>query len=221
MGRYEICVFDLDGTLTDPKEGIVHSYQHALSAFGIREEPENLVKFIGPPLRNVFGGHYGFSESDAEKAVKQFREYFQDAGFLENVLYPGIPEGLQRLKDGGMTLAVATNKITADARRILEHFGIDGFFSAVSGDRPDGSLSKDGKREIIRIALDALGPERGKAAVMIGDREIDIIGAEKAGIDSIGVTWGYGSIEELQKAGAKMIAGSVDEACRLVMGEEI
>jgi phosphoglycolate phosphatase len=213
---YDLCVFDLDGTLTDPKTGITKSYQYALSAFGIHEELENLVQFIGPPLRETFSKTYGFSPDDTEKAVAKFREYFSKTGILENTVYPGIPELLQALTDKGKVLAVATNKVAVYSRRILEHFGLAQFFSAVSGDEMDGSLTTHGKREIIRLALDAPDPERQKAAVMIGDRKHDILGARDVGIDSIGVTWGYGSRAELEEAGATRIAESPDELLKML-----
>lgn len=214
---YELCLFDLDGTLTDPKAGITKSYQYALSAFGIWEEPENLTRFIGPPLRETFGKTYGFSEADVEKAVARFREYFTETGLYENTVYPGVPEALKVLKDSGKTLAVATNKVTVYSQKILEHFGLDGFFAFVSGDEMDGSLAKNGKQEIIRIALDALDPGREKTAVMIGDRMLDIVGARGAGIGSIGITWGYGTRGELEDAGAARIAESPDALCRMIL----
>ncbi|MCL2085284.1 MAG: HAD hydrolase-like protein [Oscillospiraceae bacterium] len=215
---YELCVFDLDGTLTDPKEGITKSYQHALSAFGIHEEADELTKFIGPPLRETFGSYYGFSAQDTERAVAKYREYFFETGIFQNVVYPKIPEALQELKNKNVTLAVATNKVTLLASRILEHFKLGGFFSFVSGDEMDGRLTKNGKRDIIRIALDALDPKRERAAVMIGDRGIDITGANEAGIDGIGVLWGYGSRGELEEAGAKQTAASPGELLRMISG---
>ena len=216
---YNICLFDLDGTLTDHKLGITKSFQYALSAFGIREELDNLIKLIGPPLRESFRDFYGFSDIETEKAVAKYREYFTETGLYENTVYPDIPEALRKLKAKGKTLAVATSKVTAYANRILEHFNLDEYFSFVSGDEMDGSLTKDGKRDVISIALDVLYPERKAPAVMIGDRMHDIIGARGAGIDSIGNTWGYGSRDELDSAGATWIVDSVDELSRLLIGE--
>ncbi|MCL2004519.1 MAG: HAD hydrolase-like protein [Oscillospiraceae bacterium] len=218
---YDLCLFDLDGTLTDPAAGIVNSYRHALSAFGIPAEAEQLVKFIGPPLREVFGQVYGFSETDTERVVAKYREYFAVTGLFENTVYPGVPELLQALRDNGKTLAVATSKAGAYACRVLEHFGLDGFFAFVSGDAMDGSLSRGGKREIIRLALEALDPGREKTAVMIGDRKHDIHGARDAGIDSIGVAWGYGARGELEEAGAARIAETPEELGRMILEESL
>ena len=128
---------------------------------------------------------------------------------------------LQKLTDSGKTLAVATSKAAFYANRILEHFDIDRYFVYVSGDALDGSLTKNGKVDIIRIVLDALDPVRKMPVVMIGDRMHDISGAREAGIDSIGNTWGYGSREELETAGATSIVDSVDELYRLLTGETV
>lgn len=212
-----LCLFDLDGTLTDPKLGITKSYQYALSSFGIHEELENLVKFIGPPLRDVFKDTYGFSDADTEKVVAKFREYFSTTGLFENDAYDGTYELLQVLKDNGVVMAVATSKVTKYTLQILEHFKLDGYFSFVSGDEMDGSLTKSGKREIIRIARDKLDPDHMLKAVMIGDRKHDIIGAYENGIDSIGVLWGYGSRSELEEAGATMIVETPAELGRLIL----
>ena len=216
---YDLCLFDLDGTLTDPMIGITKSYQYALAAFGIHEKPEDLAKFIGPPIRENFRDFYGFSDSDTEKAVAIFREYFSEKGLLENTIYPEIPDALKKLEDSGKTLAVATSKVTVYTHPILKHFNIDKHFAFVSGDEMDGRNTRNGKSDIIRIALDALDPERNMRAVMIGDRKHDILGAKDIGIDSIGVTWGYGSRAELEEAGATFIAETIGDLCRLILEE--
>ena len=213
---YDLCLFDVDGTLTDPQLGLTRSYQYALEKFGIHEELDNLMKFIGPPLRENFRNFYGFSDADTEKAVVIFREYFTQTGLYENKLYPEIPETLQKLEDRGIILAVATNKVKIYTDKILEYFGIGRYFSLVSGDEPDGSLTVNGKRDIIRNVLDTLDPERKMSTVMIGDREHDIIGARENGIDSIGIMWGYGSRAELEKAGATIIIETAAELCNIV-----
>ncbi|HNZ40778.1 MAG TPA: HAD hydrolase-like protein [Clostridia bacterium] len=217
--RYTLCLFDLDGTLTDPKIGITKSFQYALSYFGIHEELDNLTNFIGPPLRESFKNSYGFSDTDTEKAVAKYREYFTATGLYENAVYPKIPETLEKLKNNGCILAVATSKVTAYAKKILKHFNLDGYFTLVSGDEMDGSLTKNGKHALINIALDRLDPERTLSVVMIGDRKDDIIGANNAGIDSIGVLWGYGTVEELETANATKIVHTSDELYSLIIEE--
>jgi len=214
---YGLCLFDLDGTLIDPKLGITKSFQYALASFGVHAEPDSLTRFIGPPLRETFR-IYGFSGSDIEKAVDKYREYFAETGIYNNTIYPGIPETLQKLLDSGKILAVVTSKVTAYTVRILEYHNLVKYFSFVSGDEMDGSLTTSGKREVIRIALDALDPGRNMSAVMIGDRKHDIDGAREVGIDSIGNTWGYGSYNELTTAGATRIVDSVNELYNLIMG---
>jgi len=214
---YDLCLFDLDGTLTDPKIGITRSFQYALSYFGIVEETENLTRFIGPPLRESFS-EYSLSTSEISIAVEKYREYFARTGIFENTLYDGIPELLNRLVDYEIILGVATNKPTIYARRILEHFMLDSYFSFVSGDELDGSNTTMGKRDIISIALDNLDMTRSLVAVMIGDRKNDILGAADTRIDSIGITWGYGSIDELKEAGATQIATSVTELYSMITG---
>ena len=208
---YNLYLFDLDGTLTDPKIGITKSYQYALAAFGIHEEPDNLTKFIGPPLREIFS-FYGFSGSDTEKAVAKFREYYTDKGLFENVVYPGVPEILDKLKNNGLIMAVVTSKVTIYANRILEHFNLNEYFSLVLGDTMDGSLTKSGKSGLIITALETLKKPR-MLPVMVGDRLHDILGARDAGIDSIGVTWGYGTPDELKRAGATWIVNKPSELC--------
>jgi len=214
---YDLCIFDLDGTLTDPKLGITRSFQYALASFGIHAELDSLIKFIGPPLRDSFRISYGFSDDDTEQAVVKFREYYAETGVFENFVYPDIPDLLQKLKDSGKTLAVATNKVYLYTDKILGHFDLNRYFSFVSGDDMDGSLTKNGKRDIINIALDALDPERKMPAVMISDRELDIFGARDVGIDSIGNTWGYGSRSELEAAGATWIVDNADEVYNLIV----
>jgi phosphoglycolate phosphatase len=213
----KICLFDLDGTLTDPALGISKSYHHALSAFGIEEELASLTRFIGPPLREVFANVYGFSAAEIDAAVVKFREYFATTGLYENEVYPGVIEMLQSLQAVDITMAVATNKVRDYSQRILDHFQLAPYFAFLSGDELDGSLTKNGKQEIIRLALDALDPERKITTVMIGDREHDILGAKQNGLASIAVTWGYGSRAELEAAGADWIVDTPGELVELVL----
>jgi len=215
---YDLCIFDLDGTLTDPGLGITKSYRHALAPFGIHEELDDLTRFIGPPLRDVFRDVYGFSDSDTEKAVALYREYYSTNGLLENIVYPGIPELLQYLVDNQKTLAVATNKVRLYTVEILKHFELERYFTFVSADEMDGSLTRNGKRDIIQTVLETIDPERSLSAAMIGDRKIDVHGACETGIHSIGVTWGYGSRQELLDAGATHLADTPDELRRLLVG---
>ena len=208
---YDLIIFDLDGTLTDPRLGITRSHQYALAAFGFNEELKDLEKFIGPPLRDVYRDYYSMSAADIEKAVVVFREYFAQTGIFENEVYPNIPELLQKLKAQGKTLAVATGKARLYAEKILEYFYLDRYFDYVSGDEMDGSLTRHGKRDIIRMVMEKLDPQSKMKAVMIGDRYHDIEGAHDNEIAGIGVLWGFGSAAELEDAGADIIVKSTDE----------
>ena len=207
----KVILFDLDGTLTDPKEGITRSVQHALRYYGI-EEPDldKLCPFIGPPLTDSFQELYGFSLPQAKEAIEKYREYFSVTGIFENEVYPGIPEMLGMLKKKGFTLAVATSKPEEYSIRILEHFGLDPYFALVGG--ADMTETRVKKGEIIAYTLDRLGVNSKETPVMmVGDRKHDVIGAKENGIPCVGVLFGYGSREELLEAGADALAESVKE----------
>ncbi|MBR3826035.1 MAG: HAD hydrolase-like protein [Lachnospiraceae bacterium] len=217
----EYLLFDLDGTLMDPKLGITTCVQHALQSFGI-EEPDldKLEPFIGPPLKDSFMQFYGFDEKQAEAAVDKYRERFQDIGLFENEIYSGIREMLRTLQKKGMHLAVASSKPTVFVERILEHFKIRKYFEVVVGSELDGRrVNKD---EVVQEALSRLfsGGFVDRAKVyMIGDRKFDIEGARAQEVESVGVSYGYGSIEELKEAGADYIVRTVGELENLLYRE--
>lgn len=201
-------LFDLDGTLTDPMEGITKSVQYALKKQGIIEEDLwNLTKFIGPPLMDSFQKYYGFSEEEAKQAVVDYREYFSPTGKFENKVYEGIPTMLAALKEQGFTLALATSKPEVFALDILEHFELKQYFDFVGGALLDGRTDK---AEVISYVLTSIEAKK-EETVMIGDREHDLIGAAKNGLFSVGVLYGYGDREEHEKAGAGQIVETVEE----------
>ena len=204
-----VALFDLDGTLTDPKVGITKSVRHALARVGVdAPDLDALVVYIGPPLQDSFVSIAGLSEADAAEALIGYREYFADRGLYENEPYVGIADLLTGLADDGWTLAVATSKPTVFAERILDHFGLRAHFAVVAGAELDGSRRH--KHDVIDHALVQLGcgPE---GCVMIGDREHDVLGAHRHGIPAIGVLWGYGSREELEAAGADRIVATISQ----------
>lgn len=214
MPRYAYCLFDLDGTLTDPGEGITRSVAYALSFFGIEVKDRTaLYPFIGPPLVDSFSTFYGFSPEQARQAVERYREYFSRQGIFENELYPGIKELLGNLKRHGVRILLASSKPEVYARKILEHFQLLPFFDFVAAATMDDTRSK--KTDVVRYALESCGisPDR---AVMIGDRHHDIEGAKDNTLESIGVLWGYGSREELSAAGATLLAESVPQLASLL-----
>lgn len=213
---YENILFDLDGTLTDPKEGITNSVAYALERFGITvPDKQTLEVFIGPPLADSFTEYYGFNNEDAIKAIAIYREYFRDRGIFENCVYPGISEMLEKLKKAGKTLILATSKPEVFAKRILKHFELSQYFFTVTGSLLDNTRTD--KHEVIESALLAAGISDRLHTVMVGDRMHDIIGAKKSFLPSVGVTYGYGSRAELDKAGADIIVESVSELTALLL----
>lgn len=234
-------LFDLDGTLTDPKEGICRSVQYALHAFGI-EEPDidKLEPFIGPPLMDSFMEFYGMTKERAAEAVVKYRERFSVTGWSENVVYDGIPHMLQSLRKAGYVLAVASSKPTVFVEKILTHFGLRDQFSVVVGSELDGR--RTGKDEVIEETLRRLFAEDGGLSaarggakeagspnaenadtarydelLMIGDRRFDVEGAHAHGIRCVGVAYGYAQPGELERAQADFIADSPDELLELLL----
>jgi len=213
---YQYCLFDLDGTLTDSGLGITKSVRYALNSFGIDVAGlDALLGFVGPPLREAFMEFYGFSRESADRAVAAYREYYTEKGIFENVLYPGVTEMLCALRDSGRVIALATSKPTVFAETILAHFRIGDYFTAVVGSELGGERSR--KDEVIRCVLESLGGPPAREAVMVGDRKHDIIGARETDTGSIGVTYGFGSREELVSCGAKVIVRSVAELTEVLL----
>ncbi|AOZ94131.1 HAD hydrolase-like protein [Paenibacillus crassostreae] len=207
--QFQNVLFDLDGTLTDPKMGITQGVQYALSRFDIVENNlDTLEPFIGPPLSFSFAEFYGFSELDCMKAIGYYREYYGDQGMFENVVYPGIPELLQMLVNQQRTLFVATSKPTEYAEKIIQHFGLDRYFQQVYGSNLDDTGSD--KSEIISNVIHKSSLEKTNV-MMIGDRKYDIIGANNNGVVSIAVEYGYGSREELLDCKPTYIVETVEK----------
>ena len=212
---YDIILFDLDGTLSDSGPGIMHSVRYALAKYGIAGESEEaLRRFVGPPMIESYMKFYGFDHEQAVQALAYYREDYLAGAIYMNTPYEGMEETLKSLKAAGKTLVVATGKPTSMAEDVLRHFGWEGSFSYIAGATRDESRSE--KNEIIDYALDALGVSDQAGVLMVGDRDNDVLGAEKAGVDCCGVLWGYGSREELQGAGAKYLIEKPEELARLV-----
>ncbi|MBQ8605747.1 MAG: HAD family hydrolase [Clostridia bacterium] len=208
-------LFDLDGTLTDPKVGITKSVAYALAHYGIEvKELDTLCPFIGPPLIHSFMKYYGFTEEKASEAVDVYREYFSVTGLFENEVYDGIEDMLKALKASGKRLFVATSKPEKFAKQILEHFSLAQYFECIRG--IEMHEEKVEKPEIVRRVLEGYGLDKAES-VMVGDRFYDIVGAKENGIASIGVTYGYGDYEELFKYGADKIAYNVNGLKEMLM----
>jgi phosphoglycolate phosphatase len=201
-------LFDLDGTLSDPRPGITGAVQHALTRMGIVEaDPARLTGFIGPPLGLSFERYYGLGEAAARVAVEHYREYFGTRGLYENALYPGIAGLLAELQERGTRLALVTVKPTRYAERILEHFRIARHFEAMVG--TEMSELRASKEQIVGDGLRRLGGADG--AVVVGDREDDVKAARRHGVPSVGVAYGYGGRDELERAAPTLVVDSVAE----------
>lgn len=207
MKKYKNILFDLDGTLIDSKQGIVNSIKYALDFFNINVEDEKkLYKFIGPPLRESFKKYYKFNEEDTELAVEKYREYYKEKGVFQNHLYVGIDNLLKELVNNGKNLIIATSKPEMFAKKIIEDLEINDYFSFICGSTLDSSREK--KADVIKHIL-TTNNLKTEDCVMIGDKSQDVIGAQKTGIDSIGVLYGYGDYDELVNAKATYIVDSV------------
>ncbi len=216
MHKYKVILFDLDGTLTDPKEGITLSVQYALQKFNIVEEDlTKLIPFIGPPLYDSFREYYEFSDEDAKQAITYYREYFTTKGMYQNAVYPGITEMLDALACQNRLLAVATSKPTVFSEQILKHFVLYDFFKLIVGSNLDGTRVV--KSEVIAYVLQNMASIAKESIVMVGDRKHDIIGAQSNGIDSIAVGFGYGTPEELLAAGPTYLVESVEQLAKLLL----
>ena len=232
---FKYVLFDLDGTLTDSGEGITRAVQYALHEQGI-EEPDlhRLDSFVGPPLDVSFKSRYGMNDEQMLRAVKKFREYYEPIGIFENRVYEGIPEMLDACRKEGITLAVASSKPQLFVHQVLEHFDIEKYFSVIVGSEMDGRRTD--KKEVVDEALrqltelarekdDAKAPARVCAiresmalqTAMVGDRCYDMEGAAEHHLKAVGVSYGYGSEEELRDSGAHMVAGTVAELQQMLL----
>ncbi|MEL7187659.1 MAG: HAD hydrolase-like protein [Pseudomonadota bacterium] len=204
--------FDLDGTLTDPYEGITKCILYAIDKLGFERPSDDwLYKSIGPPLWDTFPEVVG--DDLTIRAVELYRERFNDVGWLENKPYDGILDALTAVHDTGARLFVATAKPQKAAARIIEHFGMGQFFTEVYGSEPDGTRSRKG--DLLEWAIGRNEPVEHR--VMIGDRKHDLIGAVANGMHPVGVSYGYGSVAELERAGARSIAASPAEIPALLL----
>ena len=200
-------LFDLDGTLTDSGEGIINCAIYAMEHYNLPIPPrEELRVFVGPPLTETFV-KFGIKPEDAQEAVKIYRERYIPTGMYENELYPGIPELLRELQKQGHILCIATSKPESLALEILHHFDIDKYFHHICGATMDHS--RDTKEQVISHLLTQCKSDY--PWVMVGDTAFDVIGAKAHDIPAIGVSWGYGLVEEMQNAGAAAIVYDTHE----------
>lgn len=212
---YDVFLFDLDGTLTDPSEGITNSVVYALEKFGISvDDKKSLYKFIGPPLVEGFSKFCGFSPEDSLKATEYYRETFSVKGIYENEVYDGVAEVLERLNEMGKKVILATSKPEVFAKEILRYFELTKYFHFIAGATFDST--RNTKEAVIKYALKETGISDTAKTVMVGDREHDIFGAKANGIDSIGVLYGFGDSDELTAAGATHIIENICDVLNYV-----
>lgn len=208
--KYEVILFDLDGTLTESGPGIVNAVEYTLQKYGIDEpDKEKHKRFIGPPLKVSFMKYYGFTEENVAEAVAVFRSYYHEKGIYENSAYPGTRRMLADLSSRGYRLAVATSKARPMAEIVIPRFGLADHLEGIYAAEMDGRFGT--KSAVIEHAMEEMGVTDKSKVLMIGDREHDILGAKACGIDSMGVLYGYGSRDELEAAGADMIADTVED----------
>lgn len=212
MKYYKTILFDLDGTLTDPKEGITKCILYSLSHFGIEEtDMKKLEEFIGPPLDDSFMEFYKMDYDTAWKAVEKYRERYNTVGKYENKVYEGIPQMLEMLKASGRKIGLATSKPEPMAIDIMNKFELSQYFDEITGSDYEGT-----RHEKYLVIIEALkrmniSEKDYDTVLMIGDRKHDIIGAKKAGIDSLGVYFGYAKENELEENGADYIVNTVSD----------
>lgn len=219
MMKYNTILFDLDGTLTDPKEGITKCVAYALRHFDVQAKNlDSLTCYIGPPLAVSFPEYHGISEEDTPTAVAKYRERFSDVGWAENVVYEGIEDLLAALKAAGKKVLVATSKPEVFATRILEHFDLAKYFDLICG-APMHAPKGHGKADVIRDALERAGVTELSEVIMVGDRLHDVEGAHMVGLPCIGVLYGYGDREEMETYHADYIAEDVKALRALLLGD--
>lgn len=205
-------IFDLDGTITDPKEGITRSAVYALQTLGYpAPDKSELEWFIGPPLLRSFMEHTGCSEAAGKRLIEKYRERYKTIGVHENILYPGIETLLSELDAAGKILAIASSKPAVFVRQILGEFKLTKYFTVIEGSDMEGTHVE--KEDVLKSALDKLGP----GAVMIGDRKFDILAGQKFGLKTIGAGYGYAQGDELIRAGADIIAKTPAEIGEILL----
>jgi len=217
--KQKVILFDLDGTITDPKIGITKSFQYALQHFGIQvDNLDALEPVIGPPLKKSFSEFYHLSEDQIERAIEKYRERFSTVGLYENEIYDGMENLLKELSEAGYILEIASSKPTVFVEKICEHFKIKQYFTHIVGSFLDGRRGE--KEEVVEKAI-RLSKATPDHIIMVGDRIYDVIGAHKKGIAVIGVSYGYGGRQELEEAGADVIVDTVAQLREELLGRKI
>ncbi|WP_304068148.1 HAD hydrolase-like protein [Megamonas hypermegale] len=215
MSKFKYILFDLDGTLIDSGAGIIKGVKYALRKYGIEEENEaQLRTFVGPPLNQQFAKCYGFSAEKSMEAVKFFREYYETKGILENEMYAGIDKVLQKLKEQGKFLMVATSKPEKFAHNILAQHDLEKYFDFIGGSLTDGSRVT--KIQVLDYVLKTNRIKNPQEVLMIGDTKFDMLGAKHFNLASLAVTYGYGTEEELLEIKPDFVVNSPKEILHIM-----
>ena len=217
MSRYSTLLFDLDGTIIDSAPGVMECFRYTAGQMGM-EMPENPRCLLGPPLTVSFRKYFGLDDDAVGMAVQVYREHYSKVSLFNASVYNGVPEMLRRLSKAGIRLGIATCKAQIFAEQIMERFGLAQFFTFIGGAGIDGSRNE--KAEVIEYVLRNMGDPDKSGVLMIGDRDNDVFGAQAAGIDCMGVLWGYGSGKELSLGGAVKIADTPDKAADILLRKE-
>lgn len=217
MKKYDVALFDLDGTVSQSALGIRLCIQKTLDKMN-KPHPDlsDYSKFIGPPLVHTFRDLCGLSESEAQTAVEIYVDFYDVYGVSANVLYDGMAQTLAKLKENGVQLAICSSKHESVANSVVDMLGVRDAFDAVCGSTVDGTRKE--KEDLIPYALNTLG-YCGNSIVMIGDTKFDAIGAEKCGVDFIGVEYGYGNVDEMISCGCTMLAKSPRDIIGYILGD--
>lgn len=217
MKKYDYVIFDFDGTVTDTGEGILKSLQYSFEQMG-HEVPDlsDLKKFIGPPIHYSYVTFYGIDESEVEQYIKKYRERYRKIGIYECFVYDGMVETLKTLRENGVKIGIASSKPISLVYDVMEYLKLTEYFDAVVGTQFDDS-NHPGKTDLVLQSMEKLGDGAKERTLMVGDRYFDIDGAAGAGVDSVGVTYGYGSREEFLEHGATYIANSPKEILDIVL----
>lgn len=212
---FDYILFDFDGTVFDTVEGITKSVQYALKKHGINAQLNELRVFAGPPLADMFAEKYGFSHEESVELVRDFRERYLPVGLYECRVFPGVRELLCALRSAGKKTGIATSKPQNLAVELLDRAGLREYFDVISGAGDDGSDCE--KRQVCKRAMELLNADTD-AAILVGDRKYDVIGAHQCGIPCIGVRYGYAPPGELEAAGAEYIADTTQDVYEIIVG---
>ena len=218
--RYKYVFFDFDGTISDSKSGVIEAVVHVLDHFGMHvSDTEPLKCYVGPPLELAFMEYAGLAPEHIGEVVRLYRSYYNAHCLEQNYLFDGIRELFSVLRENGCKVIVATNKYQTIVEGLIDDFGITDLVDFIAGH--DEAAGRNTKADVIKYAVDSLGITDISKAVMVGDRKYDIAGAQAVGMDSIGILYGCGEREELEKAGATYIAATTADVADIVLCKDV